>query len=179
MPSATENHDPFTPADYRHFMDGKPRYNGVQDFLASRGITLPWGSETDKGEDTVCGLGNRKQRLFLEQIAAGVPTFGSTVALVRRLDEIGMGTAVYSASRNCATVLESAGIGELFAVRVDGVVAEQLGLPGKPDPATLLETARRLGVRARPLRHRRGCRGRGGRGPCRRIRPGHRGRPDR
>lgn len=146
-PSPTENHDPFLPADYRHYVDGKPRYDGVHDFLASRGITLPWGSETDKGEDTICGLGNGKQRLFLEQLAAGVPTFGSTVALVRRLDEIGMGTAVYSASRNCATVLESAGIGDLFAVRVDGVVAEELGLPGKPDPATLLETARRLGVR--------------------------------
>lgn len=146
-PSDAENHDPFTADDYKHHVDGKPRYDGVRDFLASRGITLPWGSESDRGEDTVCGLGNGKQGLFLKQIAAGVPTFGSTVALVRRLNEIGMRTAVYSASRNCATVLESAGVGDLFEVRVDGVVAEELGLPGKPDPATLLEAARRLGVR--------------------------------
>ena len=144
----TENHDPFTPADYRHFIDGKPRYDGVRDFLASRGISLPWGSPTDgPGDDTVCGLGNEKQRLYLAKIADGVPIFESTVALVRRLDELGVGTAVYSASRNCATVLEAAGLRGFFAVRVDGVVADELGLPGKPDPAVLLETAGRLGAR--------------------------------
>lgn len=137
----------FTPDDYRHFIDGKPRYDGVRDFLASRGIELPWGTPADDGDDTVCGLGNRKQRLYLTKIAGGVPTFASTVALIRRLDELGIGTAVYSASRNCAAVLAAAGIGELFAVRVDGVTAEELGLPGKPDPAMLLETARRLGAR--------------------------------
>ncbi|MCB1292926.1 MAG: hypothetical protein KDB45_15660, partial [Mycobacterium sp.] len=75
-PSDGENHDPFTADDYKHHVDGKPRYDGVRDFLASRGITLPWGSESDRGEDTVCGLGNGKQGLFLKQIAAGVPTFG-------------------------------------------------------------------------------------------------------
>ena len=143
----SENHDAFTPADYRHFIDGKPRYDGVRDFLASRGITLPWGTPSDEGEDTVCGLGNRKQKLYLDRIADGVPTFESTVALVRHLDELGVGTAIYSASRNCELVLDAAGIGSYFAVRVDGVTAERLGLPGKPDPAMLLETARRLGVR--------------------------------
>ncbi|MGY4711687.1 trehalose-phosphatase [Mycolicibacterium sp. CBM1] len=137
----------FTSADYRHTIDGRPRFDGVRDFLASRGIVLPWGTPSDDGPDTVCGLGNRKQRLYLARIANGVPTFASTVALVRRLDELGVGTAVYSASRNCEAVLEAAGIGNLFAVRVDGVSAEQLGLPGKPDPAVLLETARRLGAR--------------------------------
>ncbi|TGD87946.1 trehalose-phosphatase [Mycolicibacterium sp. CH28] len=137
----------FTPADYRHSIDGKPRYDGVRDFLASRGIVLPWGEPSDDGEDTVCGLGNRKQRLYLARIANGVPTFASTIALIHQLGELGIGTAVYSASRNCATVLESAGIGGLFAIRVDGVTAEELGLPGKPDPAMLLETARRLGAR--------------------------------
>ncbi|MCI4675107.1 trehalose-phosphatase [Candidatus Mycolicibacterium alkanivorans] len=146
-PSAAENHDAFTPADYRHFIDGKPRYDGVRDFLASRGISLPWGTPTDEAQDTVCGLGNRKQRLFLAKLAQGVPIFESTVALVRRLNALGVGTAVYSASRNCKTVLESAGIDGLFAVRVDGVTADELGLPGKPDPAVLLETARRLGAR--------------------------------
>ena len=145
--TAAENHDAFTPADYRHFIDGKPRYDGVRDFLASRGVSLPWGSPTDEAEDTVCGLGNRKQRLYLAKIADGVPTFESTVSLVRRLNTLGVGTAVYSASRNCAAVLESAGIDGLFAVRVDGVTADELGLPGKPDPAVLLETARRLGAR--------------------------------
>ena len=137
----------FTSADYRHFIDGKPRYDGVRDFLASRGISLPWGTASDESVGTICGLGNRKQQLYLAKIANGVPTFESTVNLVRRLDELGVGTAVYSASRNCEAVLESAGISGLFAVRVDGVTAEELGLPGKPDPAMLLETANRLGAR--------------------------------
>jgi alpha,alpha-trehalase len=143
-----ENHDPFTPADYRHFIDGKPRYDGVRDFLASRGVTLAWGGAADAASmATVCGLGNRKQELFAAAIAAGVPVFESTVALVRRLIGTGVRVAVFSASRNCATVLQTAGIAELFEARVDGVVADELDLPGKPDPAMLLEAARRLGVR--------------------------------
>jgi trehalose-phosphatase len=144
----TENHAPFTPADYRHFVDGKPRYHGVRDFLASRGVTLPWGAaDDDPSAETVCGLGNRKQELFAARIAGGVPVFESTVALVRRLRDGGVRVGVFSASRNCRTVLETAGIDGLFEARVDGVVAEELGLAGKPDPAMLVESARRLGVR--------------------------------
>lgn len=147
-PSATENHDAFTAADYRHFIGGKPRYDGVHDFLASRGVSLPWGTPTDAaGEDTIYGLGNRKQRHFVLQIAAGVPVYESTVALVRRLREAGVAVAVISASRNCAALLHSVGLADLFDARVDGVVAEELHLPGKPDPAMLLEAARCLGVR--------------------------------
>jgi len=147
-PSEAENHSPFTPADYRHFIDGKPRYDAVRDFLASRGIDLPWGALSDSdAADTVCGLGNRKQQHFLSHIAAGVPVFGSTIALIRRLADAGVAVAVYSASQNCAAVLESAGVADLFGVRVDGIEAEKLALPGKPDPAMLIETARRLGVR--------------------------------
>ena len=139
---------PFTSADYRHFVDGKPRYDGVRDFLAARGISLPWGSPEDPSDvDTVCGLGNRKQELFTDLIAAGIPVFESTISLVRRLIDTGVRVAVVSASRNCGAVLESAGIGGLFAVRVDGVAADELGLAGKPNPAVLLEAARRLGVR--------------------------------
>jgi alpha,alpha-trehalase len=146
--SPTENHDLFTPHDYRHFIDGKPRHDGVRDFLASRGVTLPWGTPADPaGADTVCGLGSRKQELFAAAIAGGVPVFESTVALIKRLKEAGVRVAVFSASRNCASVLESAGLTDLFEARVDGVVAEELGLPGKPDPAILLEAARRIGVR--------------------------------
>ena len=150
-PSEAENHDPFTSADYRHHIDGKPRYDGVRDFLAARGVALPWGNPADSGRDgdaaTVCGLGNHKQELFAARIAAGVPVFASTVALVKRLIETGVRVGVFSASRNCATVLRAAGIEGLFATRVDGVVAGDLKLPGKPDPAVLVEAARRLGVR--------------------------------
>ena len=142
------NHAPFTAEDYRHFVDGKPRYDGVRDFLASRGVTLPWGSiGDDPVAQTVCGLGNRKQQVFAARIAGGVPVFESAVALVRRLRDAGVRVGVFSASRNCRTVLEAAGIDGLFDARVDGVVAEELGLPGKPDPAMLVEAARRLGVR--------------------------------
>ena len=94
----------------------------------------------------MCGLGNRKQQLFLERLDDGVPVFESTVALVRKLAETGVATAVYSSSRNCEHILKAAGLGDLFAVRVDGVVAEALGLPGKPDPAVLLEATSRLGA---------------------------------
>ncbi len=146
--SATEgeDHAPFTDDDYRHLVDGKPRYDGVADFLASRGISLPLGDSSDTVESTVCGLGNRKQQLFLERLEAGVPVFESTVQLVRKLVDAGVATAVYSASRNCAQILAAAGLKDLFAVRVDGVVADELGLAGKPDPAVLLEAANRLGA---------------------------------
>lgn len=144
--SDRENHAQFTDDDYRHFVDGKPRDDGVSDFLAERGISLPHGGPLDSAEDTVCGLGNRKQQLFLEKLHDGVPVFESTVTLVRRLADAGVATAVYSSSRNCELILKAAGLGDLFAVRVDGVVADELGLPGKPDPAVLLEATRRLGV---------------------------------
>lgn len=137
----SEHHtDPFTPADYRHFVDGKPRDDGVRDFLAARGITAD--------ADTVRALAERKQQIFTAALASGVPVFDSTLSLARRLAQAGVAVAVFSASRNCAAVLEAAGAAGVFAVRVDGVIAAELGLPGKPDPAMLLETARRLGVRA-------------------------------
>jgi alpha,alpha-trehalase len=144
--SDRENLAPFTADDYRQFVDGKPRHDGVVDFLASRGISLPAGEPSDSTQDTVYGLGNRKQQLFLELLDGGVPVFESTVVLVHKLAEAGVATAVYSSSRNCERVLNAAGLGDLFAVRVDGVVADALGLPGKPDPAVLLEATKRLGA---------------------------------
>lgn len=141
-----ENHSAFTDDDYRHFVDGKLRYDGVADFLKSRGIALLLGNQLDSTDDTVHGLGNRKQQIFLERLDAGVPVFETTVVLVRRLAEAGVATAIYSSSRNCEHVLKTAGLGDLFAVSVDGVVADALGLPGKPDPAVLLEPTTRLGA---------------------------------
>lgn len=145
--SAAEN-SPFTDDDYRRFVDGRPRYDGVDAFLRSRGHPLPWGDPADPDDaETVCGLGNRKNRYFHQRLRTdGVRVFDSSVALVRRLQDSGVGTAVFSASRNCGPVLRAAGLGELFDVRVDGVVAAELGLPGKPDPAVLLEAARRVGA---------------------------------
>jgi trehalose 6-phosphate phosphatase len=139
---------PFTEADYLRSVDGRPRYDGVAGFLASRGIELPWGDPDDPPDrETVCGLGNAKDRYFVAHLREhGAEPFPTSVAFVRGLRERGLRTAVVSASRNMVAVLESAGLRELFDAEVDGVEAARLGLPGKPDPALFLEAARRLGV---------------------------------
>jgi len=139
---------PFELADYRRYVDGKPRYDGVQSFLASRGISLPWGSPTDPPDrETIGGLGNRKDRYFEEALRErGVETFPEAVRLLRDARARGLKTAVVSSSKNCAQILQTAGILDLFDARVDGTEAERLHLPGKPAPDTFLEAARRLHV---------------------------------
>jgi beta-phosphoglucomutase family hydrolase len=134
--------------DYREHVDGKPRYDGVRDFLRSRGITLPEGDSKDSPDvETVRGLGNRKDRYFLNHIATnGVQAYPGTVELVQALRKLNLGVAIISASRNLREVLKAANVEDLFDVRVGGLEAERLGLPGKPDPAVFLEAARRLGV---------------------------------
>jgi beta-phosphoglucomutase family hydrolase len=137
--------------DYRLHVDGKRRYDGVRDFLRSRGIELPEGSPDDPPDaDTVCGVGNRKNLLVNEALKqeGAVVVYDGSVALVRALREAGVKTAVVSSSANCAAVLQAAGIGDLFDVRVDGKRAAELDLPGKPAPDTFLEAARELGVEA-------------------------------
>jgi alpha,alpha-trehalase len=138
---------PFSDEDYLHYVDGKNRDDGVSNFLAARGIVLPHGGLADAPDaPTVWGLANRKNVAFQEVLVRdGVKAFPSSVALVRSLQEHGVGTAIISASRNCQAILDSAGIGELFPVRVDGVETARLGLPGKPSPAVFLEAARQLG----------------------------------
>lgn len=143
-----EDQRPFAERDYYLYVDGMPRYQGVELFLGSRGISLPHGESGDPPtEETICGLGNRKDALFLAQLRDhGVAPFPSSAELLRRLREAGYRTAIISASRNCAEVLEAADVSDLFDVRVDGVIADELGLTGKPDPAIFLEAASRLGV---------------------------------
>ena len=139
---------PFITQDYLRYVDGKHRDDGVASFLASRGITLPRGTPDDPPHrETIWGLANRKNEDFRHVLAdKGVRAFPTSVALVADLQRHGIGTAVVSASKNCHEVLEAAGIGQLFAVRVDGIESERLSLPGKPDPAIFLEAARRLGA---------------------------------
>jgi beta-phosphoglucomutase family hydrolase len=139
---------PFDDADYLVYVDGKAREDGVASFLTSRGIELARGFVTDGPEsETVWGLANRKNVEFRRLLAdGGVHAYPSSVTLVRSLQQRGFGTAIISASRNCEQVLDAAGIGDLFDVRVDGLEAERLGLPGKPAPAVFLEAARRLGA---------------------------------
>jgi alpha,alpha-trehalase len=144
-----EPFEPFdTERDYLPYVDGKPRYDGVRSFLASRGIELPWGDPADAPRtETVCGLGNRKNALFNEVLQEEPPeVFERTVQYVRFLRNRGIKTAVVTASKNATTVLRAAGIEQLFDVQMDGVVAAELGLAGKPQPDTFVEAARRLGV---------------------------------
>lgn len=134
--------------DYKRYVDGKLRYDGVDSFLRSRGIELPWGDPEDPPDrETVCGLGNRKNELVGELLETeGVDVFDESIAWLGDLRRQGYATAVVSASRNCERVLQAAGIADLFDARVDGVVAGELGLAGKPAPDTFLEGARRLAV---------------------------------
>ena len=144
--------EPFVPfdtsSDYKPYVDGKLRYDGVQSFLESRGIDLPWGDPSDSpGVETVCGIGNRKNDMVSEAIESeGVQVFDGSVALVKELRQAGIRTAVVSASRNCRAVLQKAGIEDLFEKRVDGVVAAEMSLAGKPAPDTFLKAAELLGV---------------------------------
>ena len=134
--------------DYLRHVDGRNRYDGVRGFLASRGITLPEGTPADPPDaETVCGLGNRKDEFFHAHVREhGVRVFPSTVSLLDDLRAAGVRTAIVTASRNAEEVLAAGGVRHLFDEKVDGVVSAELGLPGKPEPATFLEAAARLGV---------------------------------
>jgi beta-phosphoglucomutase family hydrolase len=139
---------PFEREDYELDVDGRPRYDGVRDFLKSRGIELPEGSPKDPPDrETVCGLGNRKNQMVIEVIkTVGVDAYPGSIALVRYVRDHGLHTAVVSASANCAAVLEEAKIADMFEARVDGIVLEERHLRGKPEPDSFLEAARMLGV---------------------------------
>jgi beta-phosphoglucomutase family hydrolase len=135
-------------ADYRLYVDGKPRFDGVRDFLRSRGIQLPEGSPDDPAElETVCGLGNRKNELINDLIERiGVEAYDGTVRLIRQLRRDGFKIAVVTSSQNCAHVLKAAKLDHFFEVRVDGNTIEAEGLAGKPAPDTFLMAARLLGT---------------------------------
>jgi beta-phosphoglucomutase family hydrolase len=140
---------PFDPvADYDEYVDGKPRYDGVRSFLASRGIELPEGDEVDSPSmETVRGLGDRKNEIVLRLIREhGVEAYEGSVRYLRAAREVGLRRAVVSSSRNCREVVTAAGIEELLEARVDGIVAEREHLRGKPAPDTFLAGARAFGV---------------------------------
>ena len=143
-----EDHRPFDiGSDYPRHLDGRPRYDGVRNFLHSRGIEIPWGAPQDSPDrETVHGLGNRKNGYFQEALQTdGVEVYDTTIAFIREVRSRGIGTAIISASRNCRKVLKAAGIEDLFDARVDGEIADELNLPGKPAADVFLEAARRLG----------------------------------
>lgn len=142
-------HEPFDErADYESYVDGRPRYDGVRAFLASRDLELPEGTPDDPPEArTVCGLGNRKNERFRDLLRAeGARTYPDAVRQLERWRRLGLKTALVTSSRNGQAIVESAQIDHLFDVVVDWSQADELGLRGKPAPDLFLEAARRLGV---------------------------------
>ncbi|MEU5629627.1 beta-phosphoglucomutase family hydrolase [Streptomyces tendae] len=139
---------PFTDSDYDQYVDGRPRADGVRSFLASRGVELPEGSPDDPPDaQTVNGVGNRKNELLLEKIRTdGVEPYEGTLRYIDAVRGAGIATAIVSSSANTRDVLRSIDAERLFDVRIDGVVARERKLPGKPHPDTFLAAARDLGV---------------------------------
>ncbi|NIO39321.1 MAG: beta-phosphoglucomutase family hydrolase, partial [Burkholderiales bacterium] len=135
-------------SDYRRYVDGKPRYDGVRSFLESRKIHLPFGDPSDSpGTETICGLGNLKDEIYHAALQSdGVEVYESSVQLLRRLRGSDTRTAVVSSSRNCLDVLKAARIVDLFDARVDGIELERLNMQGKPAPDMFIEASRRLDV---------------------------------
>lgn len=132
--------------DYRDYVDGKPRYEGVKSFLLSRGIDLPYGDPADEpGTRTICALGNKKNDFFNQIIdKEGVDVYPDAISRIGSWRKQGYKTAIVSSSENCKKIIERAGIASLFDVRVDGEVSAELGLKGKPDPDIFVEAAQRL-----------------------------------
>ena len=145
------NREAFRPfelaTDYRLYVDGKPRFDGVRDFLASRGIHLPEGNPEDPTDvETVCGLGNRKNDLVNLVIAdVGVDPYDGTVRFIHQLRRNGFKIAVVTSSQNCTAVLKAAKLDDLFEVQVDGNTIHAQRLAGKPAPDTFLMAAKLLG----------------------------------
>jgi len=138
----------FTPQDYLHYVDGKPRYDGVKSFLETRKIELPFGTPADDPKlETVCGLGNRKNAVFNEVLRLeGVEAYPSTVKLLEELKRDGVRIGVASSSKNAEGVLTAAGLMDFIETRVDGVVSAEMKLNGKPAPDIFLTAAKNLGV---------------------------------
>jgi len=138
----------FSQLDYNRYVDGKPRADGVRDFLASRGITLPEGTTGDAPDAaTVRGIASRKNELVLKELEEhGVEVYPGSVDYLRAVKAAGLATAVVTASANGEQVIAAAGFADLIDVRVDGVVAAREGLKGKPAPDTFLAGARLLGA---------------------------------
>ncbi len=146
---------PFEPfdiaSDYKRFVDGKPRYDGVRSFLAARSIGLPEGAPEDEADkETVHGLGNKKNERFHELLEKkGVATYDDAVELLTRWRRQGLQTAMVTSSRNGAAILAAAELGDQFDATIDGVDAERMNLEGKPAPDIFLEAARQLDVEPR------------------------------
>ncbi len=138
----------YTEADYIRFIDGKPRYDGVRSFLDSRGVDLPEGSPTDApGTDSICAMGNQKNALFNEILdREGIAPFPGSAMTLDWLAQVDVPAGIVSSSKNARSVLEAAGLAHRFDVVIDGIVAADRGIVGKPAPDPYLYGARELGI---------------------------------
>lgn len=149
---STETGEDFVPfdlgRDYLKYVDGKPRYQGVRDFLTARCINLPEGTpKSPPSEKSIMGLGNKKNKLFNEVVERdGVEVYESSLELVKYLNNKGIKMGVVSSSRNCRQILSASKMDSFFKVVVDGITSAELGLEGKPEPDTFLQASRQLGV---------------------------------
>ncbi len=133
-------------AEYLAHVDGRAREDGVRQFLASRGIHIPEKTGTGCAGDTVESLAARKNASVQQGLRRATGTLPGAAAVLKAMKRAGIGTAVASSSANCALVLDVTGLNRFVDVRVDGIVAAEKHLQGKPDPALFLEAASRLGA---------------------------------
>lgn len=133
--------------DYLPYVDGKPRYTGVQSFLESRGINIDFGDPSDEpGQETCCGLGNKKNIKFKEILDRdGAQMYDSTVRWIKELKALGIHVGVASSSKNCQLILQKTGLESLFETRIDGVVSVEMGLHGKPEADIFVVAAEKMG----------------------------------
>lgn len=134
--------------DYNEYIDGKPRKDGIRSFLASREISLPEGdANDDPDKETIHGLAKRKNKIFLDEVKNnGVAVYEDTVEMLKIWKSKNKKLAVISSSRNCAEIIERAGLTAMFEVRVDGVTSEENNLKGKPAPDIFLKATEKLGA---------------------------------
>jgi beta-phosphoglucomutase family hydrolase len=140
---------PFDPvADYRQFVDGKKREDGVRSFLASRHIELPEGGDDDPTDaETIHGLGNRKNEAFQKTLHdQGAEVFDGSRRYLEAVTAAGLGVAVVSASANTRDVLAATGLDRFVQKRVDGVTLREEHIAGKPAPDSFLRAAQLLEV---------------------------------
>ncbi|MCA1787259.1 MAG: beta-phosphoglucomutase family hydrolase, partial [Desulfobacteraceae bacterium] len=132
--------------EYRIYVDGKPRHDGIESFLKSRGIDLPRGNPSDDpGKETIYGLGNKKNKIFNAFLQKQGPTvYEDTLSLMYEIKKQGWKMAVISASKNCIPILEAVGISDWFDTVVEGVLSQELEIKGKPEPDIFFEAARRM-----------------------------------
>lgn len=134
--------------DYINYIDGRPRFEGVNRLLEAHDVTLPWGDPTDPpGVETVCAIGNKKNERFNSILKRErLAPYPGSLALMRRLKSLDIRMALVSSSANARSVLAAAGIAGDFNAVVDGNVITSKGLSGKPHPDPFLEAARLLGM---------------------------------